>query len=374
MVRLNGPRTISMPRLRRNCSAAPSSASNVGRVVDGVDKTEKAAGVVELPDMRALDRRDDPADRLAIPECDERLHDVLPAERRPPWTEDHPDLGVERLDPAWIGSLRAATRGDEGRYPRMAVDRNDPNLAHAGSARRTSAVGELMPKRGEFLGDDRNASGQILRRMFAAEKEPQPGEAFRNGGRDNRLGIDAPLEQPLTERHGADRVPGHHRNDRLSDARADVETGAPARRAEGLRIFAQATHALGLPMQDFESRESGGGDRRRHADAVDESAGRVFQVVDERRRARNIPAAGREGLRQRPHPDVDPARVDAEMFENAVPARAQDAEIVGRVDHQPGLSPFLESDEFRKIAKIAVHAVKAFGDDQDALVAIAERF
>ena len=345
-----------------------------GRVVDRVDETEKAAGVVELPDMRGLDRRDDPADRLAVPERDERLHDVLAAERRPAWAEDHPDLGVERLDPARIRRLRAATRGDEGRNPRMIVDRNDLNRAHAGSARRTSAAGEVAPSAANSSATTASASGQILRRMLAAEKEPQAGEAFRDGRGDDRLDIDAPLEQSLTQRDGADRIPGHHRHDRLSDARADVEPGAPASRGEGLRIFAQAAHALGLPMQDFESGERGGGDRRRHADAVDESAGRVFQVVDERRRARDIPAAGGERLRQRPHPDVDPARIDAEMLENAVPARAQDAEIVGRVDHQPGLSPFLEGDEPGKIAKVAVHAVEAFGDDQDALVAIADRF
>ena len=47
---------------------------------------------------------------------------------------------------------------------------------------------------------------------------------------------------------------------------------------------------------------------------------------------------------------------------------------MGRVDHQPGLAPLLEGDEPGKIAEIAVHAVEAFGDDQDALVAIAARF
>lgn len=127
-------------------------------------------------------------------------------------------------------------------------------------------------------------------------------------------------------------------------------------------------------MQDFESGERGGGDGRRHAHAVDEFAGRVLQVVDERRRARDIPAAGGQGFRQRPHPDVDPARIDAEMLEHAVPVRAQDAEIVSRVDHQPSLTPFLEGDKFRKIAKIAIHAVEAFRDNQDALIAIARRF
>lgn len=34
--------------------------------------------------------------------------------------------------------------------------------------------------------------------MLAAEEEPQPGEAFRNGRGDDWLDIDPPLGQPLT--------------------------------------------------------------------------------------------------------------------------------------------------------------------------------
>ena len=87
----------------------------------------------------------------------------------------------------------------------MIVDRNDleSRSCRIGPPDQRGRRGRA--KRGEFLGDDRSASGQILRRMLAAEKEPQAGEAFRDGRGDDRLDIDAPLEQSLTEGDGADR-------------------------------------------------------------------------------------------------------------------------------------------------------------------------
>ncbi len=112
-----------------------------GRVVDRLDEAEIAAGVVEFLQMRGFDRRDDPADRLAVAEGDERLHHVLAPERRAPRAEGHPDFVVQRLDPARVGRLGASTRRDEGGNPGPIVDGSDAHHAHDALARRTSAAG-----------------------------------------------------------------------------------------------------------------------------------------------------------------------------------------------------------------------------------------
>ena len=126
----------------------------------------------------------------------------------------------------------------------------------------------------------------------------------------------------------ADRVSGLDGNDRLADARTEIEPGLSTGRSEQARIAAQACGPFRLAVKDPESRECGGRDRRRHSDAVNESARRMLQEVDQRRAAGDESAAGGERLRQRAHPDVDPSRIQAEMLEYASVLRSQNAQAV----------------------------------------------
>ena len=73
----------------------------------------------------------------------------------------------------------------------------------------------------------------------------------------------------------------------FAGARSDVEIRPGGRPPRKRRAFsAQALDALRFAMQDLQRRERRRGDGRRHADAVDESAGGVLEEVDQRRRAR----------------------------------------------------------------------------------------
>ena len=58
------------------------------------------------------------------------------------------------------------------------------------------------------------------------------------------------------------------------------------------------------------------------------------QELDHVRRSGDHPAAGGQRLRERGHPQIDPV-LDAEQLAAPGAARAEDAERVGLVDHQP---------------------------------------
>ena len=126
-------------------------------------------------------------------------------------------------------------------------------------------------------------------------------------------------------------------------------------------------------MQDLESRERGRSNRRRHADAVDKPACRMFEIVDQRPGSHDVAAASGERLRQGSHPDVDLARIDAKVFEHAQAPRPQNAETVRVVDHQPRLAPGLHCDQRREVADVAIHAVVPLRDDQHPLISAPDR-
>ncbi len=55
-------------------------------------------------------------------------------------------------------------------------------------------------------------------------------------------------------------------------------------------------------------------------------------------------------------------------LENALSTGAQHPEAMGVVDHQPRLTAILDLDQRGQVADVAVHAVKALGDDQNPVV------
>ena len=65
--------------------------------------------------------------------------------------------------------------------------------------------------------------------------------------------------------------------------------------------------------------------------------------------AGDVAAATAERLAERAHPDVDVARVDAEMLADAAAVQAQHADRVGLVDLQERLVPLLDFDELRQV-------------------------
>ena len=52
------------------------------------------------------------------------------------------------------------------------------------------------------------------------------------------------------------------------------------------------------------------------------------------------------------------------MLGKAATARAEDAERVRLIDHQPGAVALLQLDELRQVGDVAVHGIEAFDDDQ----------
>ena len=62
-----------------------------------------------------------------------------------------------------------------------------------------------------------------------------------------------------------------------------------------------------------------------------------FREVDQRAAAGDIAAAAHQGFRQRAEPDIDAAGIDALHLENAAAGRAQDAQRMRVVDHQPAI-------------------------------------
>ncbi len=197
--------------------------------------------------MRGLDRRHDPADRLSVSERHERLDDVLAQERRTPRVEDHPELFVNWFDPARVDRLRAAPGVDEGRDPRTIIDRNNLQFAHSPGipARPATPGGAALRIPARSPATEAAMSSRVV---LAAQEEPEPREAVGDRRGDDRLNVDAPLGEPLAQRRGPDRVPGHHGHDRFADAGPDVEPrprGRPRRIAAPSRAGAPTSRARG---------------------------------------------------------------------------------------------------------------------------------
>ena len=94
----------------------------------------------------------------------------------------------------------------------------------------------------------------------------------------------------------------------------------------------------------------------------------MLEEHDQRLGPADIPAAGRQRLGQRPHPDFDRFRIDALHLRDAPARVAENAERVRLIHHQPGVVPRLHLDELREVGEVTVHRIKALDHHQNALV------
>ena len=89
------------------------------------------------------------------------------------------------------------------------------------------------------------------------------------------------------------------------------------------------------------------------------------QELDHLGGARDHAAARGQGLGERRHPQIH-VGLDAEELAGACAARAEHAEAVGLVDHQPRAVLLAERDDLRQRGDIALHRVDAVDHDEDA--------
>src|SRR5437879_1038268 len=79
-------------------------------------------------------------------------------------------------------------------------------------------------------------------------------------------------------------------------------------------------------------------------------------------------ADGSEGLRERPHHEIDIV-FHSEMAAGAAPPLSDDADAVGVVEEKASLVPAASFDDARQIGDIAAHAVDAVDDYEAAFPA-----
>ena len=209
--------------------------------------------------------------------------------------------------------------------------------------------------------------------MLRGEEEAQARTPLRHRRVDDRLNVDPSPEQPVRQGHGLEGIADDHRDHREAEAEARIEPELARRGEKQVAVLAKTLDPLRLGLHHRQGRLC----RRRegwgHADAVDEAAGRMLEILDQRDRAADIAATGRQRLGQGAHPDIDLLGVDTAILEEPRARAAGDTEAVGLVHHQPRIVTLLESDEAREVRRIAVHAVEALDHDQRAAMLVARR-
>ena len=131
----------------------------------------------------------------------------------------------------------------------------------------------------------------------------------------------------------------------------DPPTSSPpsrARRRNSARSVVDAADPLRLALQEFDSGERRRRGRRRHADREYKARRHPLQIVDQLGSSGDIAAAGNQALAERPHPDVDLARVDPGPVGRTEPARPEHPQSMRLVDHQPGPVAPRDGDEGRR--------------------------
>src|SRR5690606_2300245 len=103
-------------------------------------------------------------------------------------------------------------------------------------------------------------------------------------------------------------------NHREALAGPDIEAGLPGGLQKELSASLETRHPLRLAPHHLDGGERGRGERRRHADAVDEAWCRVLEILDEVRAAGDVAPAAGQRLAQRSHPEVDVAGIDAALL------------------------------------------------------------
>ena len=213
---------------------------------------------------------------------------------------------------------------------RRAQHRHGGRCARGGS--REVADVDLL----QLLGHGVDRLANLLFGVVRGDEEPQPGGLLFDGRMQDRLHVDAALEQRLRQLQAVHRVADDHRHDgralgsvpvfrprsrarlqeQLEHARASAPR-APARpRAVAARPSAAAALAGVMPPAEHEAR------------------GGVLQVLDQGLAAGDVAAAAAERLAERAHPDVDVGGRNVEMLADAAAVRAQHADRMGFVDVQ----------------------------------------
>ena len=97
----------------------------------------------------------------------------------------------------------------------------------------------------------------------------------------------------------------------------------------------------------------------------------MLQHIDQHGGAGDIATTARECLGQRAHPDINPRGVNALLLENPPPSRAQHANGMRLIDHEPSIIPPGQRDEAGEVGHVPIHRVMPFDHNEGAGVALA---
>ncbi len=166
-------------------------------------------------------------------------------------------------------------------------------------------------------------------------------------------------------------VVDHERHDRYARrSRTAVEPARQRLLAEAARIRLQTRDAFWLGPGQAQRRQCGCRVRRRDAGAVEQQAGaEVVQHLDQLAPSRQETAAAGEAFRQRADDQVDLRRGDAVVLADASSRRADGSAGMRLVDHQPRIVATTQRHRARQVDEVAIHAVRAFDQDEGATVA-----
>src|SRR5215469_13177332 len=195
--------------------------------------------------------------------------------------------------------------------------------------------------------------------MLRADEETQPRRTLLHRRVDDLLHVDAAAVEGGREPAGLERTVRDRGNDRKAGAEPRVDAESARQLEEPAAALAQHLGALRLTAQDPQRRERRGGDRRRHADAVEESGCGALEMLDQGALAGDIAATGGERLAESSHPDVDITALQPEVLLDTEAAAAHHAERVRLVHHEEGAMAALDVHEAGQVGKVAVHAVDA---------------
>ena len=185
--------------------------------------------------------------------------------------------------------------------------------------------------------------------MFAAMSRrvtrAQQAGAGRRGRRDDRVGVDAGVDQRVPGQRHAEVLAQNDRDDgRVS--RAGVVAHGVQMRAHVIRVFPQVDDVLRLALHDFQRLEHRGHVRRRQGRRKNQRARPVLDVMHGLGAAGDEAADGGEALAEGAHDQVDLVR-QAEMRRRAAPSAGY-AQAMGVVDHDARAVTLADLDQFRQ--------------------------
>jgi len=208
--------------------------------------------------------------------------------------------------------------------------------------------------------------------VLGGEEEPHPCRRLAHRRIEDRLGVDAPLEEHLRDENRPVRAPHDHRDDRRVATGSGIEIAVGGELEEQFRPLPQTGHAPRLAADHFEPLESSRHVRWRAGGGEHERRRGVAEVADQPVAPREVAAAGAERLADRSHPQITVGGIDPEVIADPASLRPHRADGVGLVDIQHRVVATLHLDEPGKIGIVAVHAVDPFDRHDDAAIPGAE--